>query len=147
MFENNFFPHILFGNGIIINEKTSLSDNSKIPYAYDSDYKIREYYAIFMQLGIGLSYVLNDTIEFYWDVVLLLNLNNRTYTSDAYFDDESYNNTIRIEQTWNNPSIGFQVGVKFHTFGSSTMRRKYLKEEILQLEEERQKNIDSIFDD
>ena len=140
MFDNNIFPHILLGTGFVFGDEPSLSNSPYTPYADKSDYRIREYNAVFIQLGIGLSYVLNDTIEFYGDAVLLFNLDDRTHTNNFHIYDGAYSHNIDVEQEWNNPSFGFQLGVKFHAFGSSTMRGKQLKDENYESEEDSMDN-------
>ena len=146
IFENNFSPHLLLGNGVVFTGKTSLSNNPNVAQGYPSSYN-----SPFVQLGVGASYAFSDTVEFYADVLLIIGFEDGSSKYKYYERDSATGTTTyysRIEDNkWNTTSIGFQLDVKFHAFGSSAIRRKYLKEEALELEEERQKNIDSIFDD
>jgi len=147
LFDNNLFPHILIGNGALFTEDPSLSNNPNLPQGSARDYGVP-----FVQLGVGLSYALSDTIEFYGDVLLLVGLVDDD-SSDGYdvyeYDENSGTSSVyplTQEQTWDNPSIGFRIGIKFHALGSSTMDGKHLKQEVSKLEEERQKNIDTFMD-
>ena len=154
MFDNNVFPHILFGVGLLDAHYMKFSNNSSTPYADTKSSGTSRYTAGFLQIGVGISYVIKDTIEMYGDIFLMFDPDNDEKKGSFTVEDKSYNNynynynyigdnndnTVTVEQTWNTPSIGFQIGIKFHPFGSSTIRGKRLKDE---LEEEREKSIDA----
>ena len=137
IFDNNIFPHILLGTGVTGISPVKLSNNPNVPSEYYKNYSTP-----FVQLGLGASYILNDTIELYGDILIVKGFNTGSTNNNK---STGTNHTI-IEDKWDATTIGFLVGVKFHAFGSSTLRGKYLKEKDLELERERLKNIDSIFD-
>ena len=131
---NNLYPHLIVGVGLA-DIHPDLTDNPNTP---DTETSIGTN-TYFVQIGLGLSYVLNDTIELYGNALLVYNYDSHIYGSNYENKNISYGGTV------DKVNVGFQIGVKFHTFGSSTIRGKYLKEEeqAIELEEERQKDIDA----
>jgi len=161
VFDNSIFPHILLGGGYVGGSgDVRISGNSNTPYtitdsssdgSFFTTNSVDRYDAVFVQIGVGLSYVMKDTVEIYGDIFLMLD-NNEVRTESFIVEDNLYSgynynpysttySDVRVEQTWNTPSIGFQIGVKFHPFGAATLRGKHLKQD--QLEEYREKNIDA----
>ena len=143
-FNNNFFPQIVIGHGFIGGSKARLSNNSNVARGYEVNYR-----SPFVQLGVGFSYALNNTVELYGDVLVILGF-DETYTSSMDIKEMDTYYTLDSEEQWDNLTIGVSLGVKFHAFGVTTLRRKItveeLRQETLEFDRKREKEIDSFID-
>ena len=132
---NDLYPHILIGAGL-----TSLDisrSNSDADKSASNDAIIATMGTL--QLGVGLSYVLNNTLEFYSDILLVyysnVNFYNFDYDYNSNYSDISYGGNV------DKSTIGLQIGIKFHAFGQSTKKATQYFAEI-EREEDRQEEIE-----
>ena len=130
---NDLYPHILIGIGGMDLDNGNFSGESSF-FSPDSDPYAS---SPFIQLGAGLSYVLNNTMEVYGDILVVY------YTDDSFsnyaYEYDSYNN-ITYGGAIDKVTVGFHVGAKFHVFGETTMRREVV---IQEHEVQREKEIES----
>ena len=137
VFDSNVFPHILLGLGTIMSASRNVSFSNDSNRSDLDNSRLYNLNTGFVQLGVGLSYVVKDTIEIYGDIFLMFDVDTRVNKDEFTVEDTSYNeygynydyytdyNDVgTAEHKWDTTSIGFQIGVKFHPFGSSTLSDK-----------------------
>ena len=132
---HDLYPHILVGMGFLAFEDLDISGTPN--YLDKSQFGAQ---TLFTQVGAGLSYVVNDTVELYGDLLLMLHMYSDVYQLGSDVDYEKQDGSI------DNVSIGFEVGVRFHAFGKSKWSLSAQELELREKALQRDNEIDAFID-